>query len=261
MDRKVDFLIAGVQKGGTTALDRMLREHPRIQMAQKKETHFFDNEDIDWSDPPYSRYHQYYDWSSLGCVRGEATPIYTYWPDCLDRIQRYRPGIKFIVIFRHPSFRAFSHWRMETTRSAESLMFSEAIRGARMRATRAHRVYSYVERGYYAQQVARLLSLFPRENILFLKTDEMWRNTQSVLDRITSFLGVPPIVGIKRVYTVPLRSADLGEMPPGDRAYLDELFRDELVRMSALTGLDVSHWLSRDYHDPMQSEMLLWETS
>jgi hypothetical protein len=38
---KVNFLIAGTQKGGTTALDSYLREHPEICMADAKEVHFF----------------------------------------------------------------------------------------------------------------------------------------------------------------------------------------------------------------------------
>ncbi|MCA0448534.1 MAG: sulfotransferase, partial [Proteobacteria bacterium] len=40
---RVDFFIAGVQKGGTTALDHYLRDHPAIQMASVKEVHAFDD--------------------------------------------------------------------------------------------------------------------------------------------------------------------------------------------------------------------------
>lgn len=43
----VDFFIAGVQKGGTTALDAMLRAHPALQMAARKEVHFFDKDGLD----------------------------------------------------------------------------------------------------------------------------------------------------------------------------------------------------------------------
>jgi hypothetical protein len=252
MDQKVDFLIAGVQKGGTTALDRMLRQHPRIQMARRKEVHFFDKEDFDWADPPYDFYHRHYDWSSRDRIRGDATPIYTYWPNCIDRIRRYRADMKLIVLFRHPAFRAFSHWRMETTRSAETLSFSDAIREGRARVNAAHRVYSYVERGFYAQQAAQLLAAFPRDNLLFVKTDDLWHDTQDVLDQIAAFLDIAPIAEVQRAYTVPLQSADFGEMPPDDRAYLDALFRDDILRLSALTGLDVSNWLLKDYHDPMK---------
>jgi Sulfotransferase domain len=35
-------IIAGFQKGGTTALGALLDAHPNIAMARVKETHFFD---------------------------------------------------------------------------------------------------------------------------------------------------------------------------------------------------------------------------
>jgi hypothetical protein len=41
---KVDFIVAGTQKGGTSALRAYLREHTEICMAREKEVHFFDNE-------------------------------------------------------------------------------------------------------------------------------------------------------------------------------------------------------------------------
>jgi|GEM_PF-1519812 len=44
MDKKVSFLICGVQKAGTTALYTYLKLHPKICMETQKEVHFFDNE-------------------------------------------------------------------------------------------------------------------------------------------------------------------------------------------------------------------------
>jgi hypothetical protein len=45
----VDFFIAGVQKGGTFSLYRLLERHPEISLSKAKEVHFFDNEAIDRS--------------------------------------------------------------------------------------------------------------------------------------------------------------------------------------------------------------------
>ena len=41
-NKKIDFIVIGVQKAGTTALDHYLRLHPDIEMAKRKEVHFFD---------------------------------------------------------------------------------------------------------------------------------------------------------------------------------------------------------------------------
>src|SRR5713226_2497025 len=52
---RVDFVIGGTQKGGTSALDSFLRQHPEICMPQtKKELHFFDREA---DDTDYKKYH------------------------------------------------------------------------------------------------------------------------------------------------------------------------------------------------------------
>ena len=89
-DPRVSFIIGGVQKGGTTALFRYLEDIPSLAMSTVKETHFFDEEaSVDWASPDYGAYHALFPaWD--GRPRGEATPIYVYWPNCWERIARYR---------------------------------------------------------------------------------------------------------------------------------------------------------------------------
>ena len=176
---KVDFFVAGTQKAGTTALDTYLRLHPGIQMARRKEPHHFDNERIDWSHPDHSALHAECDFQAAGLMRGEATPIYSFWPPAAERIRTYNPDAKLILIFRDPIERAFSHWRLEVSRQAETLSFSEAIRYGRDRLdpsqplSPAWRTFSYVEAGDYAKQVRKLMDLFPRSSLLFLKSEDL----------------------------------------------------------------------------------------
>ena len=42
LDERVAFLIAGVQKAGTTALFDYLGEEPGVSLSTDKEAHFFD---------------------------------------------------------------------------------------------------------------------------------------------------------------------------------------------------------------------------
>jgi hypothetical protein len=246
--QRVDFFIAGVQKGGTTALDDMLRGHPAIQMARRKEVHFFDNEEMNWRDPDYTRLHDQFDWAAANVVRGEATPIYTYWPNALERIARYNPAARMIVGLRHPALRAHSHWRMEAKRLADPMPFSEAIRSGRQRmGGGAHRVYSYVERGFYAAQVQRVLSLF--ERALFIRTDNLWTNPRSELSRVCEFLEIPTIAPPERNYVVPVDTTDMARIGEGDYDYLTQLYADDIVETSRLTGLDLSDWLRAAYQE------------
>ena len=102
-DKKIDFIIIGTQKGGTSALDHYLRQHPEIGMGKKKEIHFFDDEKIfSKTDINYNKYHDYFDFSIEKKVYGEATPIYIYWDQSCKRIWKYNKDIKLIAILRNP---------------------------------------------------------------------------------------------------------------------------------------------------------------
>jgi hypothetical protein len=255
--RQVDFFIVGMQKAGTTALDHMLRRHPTIQMASEKETHFFDNETLDWSCPDYGRLHALFDWETEARLRGEATPIYSYWPAAIERIRRYNPSAKLIVCLRHPSHRAYSHWRMERLRGWEELSFSEAIRDGRQRVRDApggvHRVHSYVERGFYAGQIRRLLAPFSPESVVFIRTDRLWVDPDRELGRICRFLGVESALSrAQRQYIVPLDTSDGSPMTLADRMYLDALFESGIKETARLTELDLGDWLRPNYRENMR---------
>ena len=237
---RVQFFIAGVQKGGTTALDSILRDHPSVQMARVKEVHHFDDEAIDWAAPDHGRLHAAFDWDAKGVVRGEATPITIYWPNALERPRRYHSRAKLIIGLRHPAFRAFSHWRMETKRGWDTLSFPQAVGPAGSQRVRGapggvHRVFSYVERGLYAGQVERLLALFPRPQVLFFRTDRLWLEPGQVLH------AVQDLIGVERRLAAPLRRA----------ARLDRVFAADVRRTAALPGLDLADWLRPDYREPM----------
>ena len=253
---RVQFFIAGVQKGGTTALDSILRDHPSIQMARVKEVHHFDDEAIDWSAPDHGRLHAAYDWEATDVVRGEATPVTLYWPNALERLRRYNPRAKLLIGLRHPAFRAFSHWRMETKRGWDSLPFPQAVGPEGRQRVRdapggVHRVFSYVERGLYAPQIEHLLTLFPRRQVLFFRTDRLWLEPGQVLDEVQDFVGVERRPASPRRYVVPLDSSDLGPIPAEPRQMLDQVFATDIRRTAALSGLDLADWLRPDYREPM----------
>ena len=101
-DFQIGFIICGTQKGGTTALDRYLRMHPEICMADKKEVHFFDNDNffID-KKPDYLKYHLNFSPRDHHKIIGEATPIYMYWKNSIKRIHNYNPDMKLIAVLRN----------------------------------------------------------------------------------------------------------------------------------------------------------------
>jgi len=244
----VDFVVCGTQKGGTTALDAYLREHPEICMANKKEVHFFDDETM-YRDrkPDYSTYHSYFNPGLLHKVVGEATPIYMYWHDAPRRIWEYNKNMKFIAVLRNPIDRAYSHWNMERTRKADKMPFWDAIQNEPERCREAlpyqHRVYSYIDRGFYIEQLRRLWFFFSKEQVLTLKSEFLKNQPEEALRDICDFLHVNHFGKVKAKdvhslsYDVPVSNEET--------LFLKRVFEGEIRNIEKELGWDCSDWLSQ----------------
>jgi hypothetical protein len=239
LSQLVDLVVIGVQKAGTTALFDYLAEHPGFSLSRVKETHFFDDETQDWAAPDYGAYHRHFDPVASG-VRAEATPIYVYWPHALERLKAYNPAARLVLMLRDPVDRAWSHWRMETARGAETQPFGWCIRQGRHRLFESepwgvHREFSYVERGFYGDQVERLFGLFPREQTLILDAERLRADPNGVLREVSAFAGAapPPQVANREVHV----GSELGALDPADAEFLREIYRRDAERLADLAGV------------------------
>ena len=261
--RIVDFVIGGTQKGGTTALDAYLREHPEICMAEKnagyfsaghteiasagqKEVHFFDNEDyFVHGKPDYSRYHQRFNPGTAHKALGEATPIYMYWKDSPRRIWEYNPGMKFIILLRDPIERAYSHWNMERIRNADKLSFWDAVKNETERCREAlplqHRVYSYISRGLYTEQLNRLWAYFHKDSVLCLKSEDLKERLDETLGCVCEFLQVNKFKCLvsRNKHSLPYESS----MTEKERDYLRRIFEPEIAKLEKELNWNCSEWL------------------
>ena len=243
---RVNFLIAGVQKGGTTALAKFLSLHEDVCMPPSKELHFFDLEDRYWGpagNPDYNWYHSaFHNYNGQPAV-GEATPIYVYWRDCLERIRAYNPDMKLIVSLRDPVDRAFSQYKMELARGHEHRGFLAALLLERNRLSRpqdtesgkcSKRSHSYADRGFYSKQMEHVYGLFPREQVLVLLSEELASDHAGTLARIYDFLGIrqtaPPPAEIV------FASTDLRRPPLIARQYLRLRYRTDIRRLESVLG-------------------------
>lgn len=195
MANKVDFLVCGTQKGGTTALHNYLSQHKELYLPKQKELHYFDDESLDWENPNHENYHShFFNESSIGKIWGEITPIYMYWNNSMERIWQYNKKIKIIIILRNPITRAYSHWNMEKHRNADSLCFVKALEKEQERSRISlplqHRVYSYIDRGFYSQQLRHILRFFPKDQLLVLRQEELIMEAEKILATTFNFLEV-----------------------------------------------------------------------
>lgn len=244
---KVDFLVCGTQKGGTTALDLYLRGHPEVCMANVKEVHFFDRDDYFKVEiPDYSYYHSYFSPGTSTKVIGESTPIYMYWRTAPMRIWKYNSAMKIIILLRDPISRAYSHWNMERSRGAEESSFWEAVRNETARSNIAlpyqHRVFSYVDRGFYVSQIKALWSFFGESKVLILRSEILRQSPKLVLDEVSKFLSIKPFECAEN------EVAHLGDYPGSitlqEREYLNNIFESEIKELEKILGWDCSNWLS-----------------
>ncbi|HLH61715.1 MAG TPA: sulfotransferase domain-containing protein [Ktedonobacteraceae bacterium] len=203
-----DFIIIGVARGGTTSLYEYLIDHPNIVGASRKEIHFFDNQyqkGLKWyrGQFPYSMQKYYAEHvQKKDFVTGEASPYYIFHPHAARRLKKALPNVKMIVLFRNPIERAFSHYCWEVGWGDEKLSFEEAIEREQERISVPeqelaqrysfnHQHYSYLARGLYADQLEKWFSLFPREQFLLLKSEDMYKDAASIYKQTLEFLNVP----------------------------------------------------------------------
>lgn len=243
---KVNFLVAGTQKGGTTALDEYLRGHPAICMAKRKEVHFFDKDDFFQGPPNYSAYHAFFKPNKSHCIIGESTPIYMYWKASPKRIWEYNPEMKLIVVLRNPVHRAYSHWNMERERGQEKLSFWDAINCESSRCEtnegKQHRVFSYIDRGLYAAQIQRLWQYFPRQQTLFIRHEQLKHSLGNTLATVADFLKLSPFPPThpRDIHSRPYLTA----LSHKEKEYLLKRFSPDISKLESMLNWDCSDWKS-----------------
>ncbi|HEX5756904.1 MAG TPA: sulfotransferase [Arenimonas sp.] len=199
---RINFLIGGVQKAGTTALARYLERHPDIALPAAKEAHVFDAPDYDecWSPEQVDACFAgaFVDDKAARCV-GDATPITLFHRRFVERVLRYNPAMRWVVLLRDPVQRAISHYHMQRARGAEPLPLLAALLAEPWRLRRHRedfsresplRHQSYMSRGRYGAQLDALYAHFPREQVMLLRSDELASDPSTSVARVLGFLGL-----------------------------------------------------------------------
>ena len=112
------------------------------------------------------------------------------------------------------------------------------------------RVNTYLSRGFYSMQVERFLRRFPRENCLFIKSEELLSEHDSVIPKILCFLGVDPEVKIPAERISPdIKAPNAGislssgsKLNPLLARVLALVYRRERARLKRLTEIDFCNW-------------------
>ncbi len=259
-----DFLIIGTKRGGTTTLFRALQDHPRVvpmfpATQDLKSSHFYDLE-LDRSEA-WFRSHFATDrvrrasGNGTPAITGEASPYYLFHPTAPGRIRQDLPDVKLIVTLRDPVSRAFSHHWDRVKNGVETLSFTEAteieeqrLAGERNRlladphaVSHAYEHYSYVSRGRYAEQLEAWFELFPREQFLILRSEDLYREPQATYDRALDFLGLPAHQR-RGEFGRHHGHSDRPRIDPADDERLRAYFAPHNERLATLLGTSEPWW-------------------
>jgi hypothetical protein len=202
-----DFFVIGAPKAGTTALHVALAQHPRVFMSRTKEPKHFLTDGLPptGGGPGDAKTFREYVWSRAdyealfttaqeGGMRGESTPFYLYDHTAQQRIISAVPGARMIALLRDPIDRAHSNWTHLWSAGLEPE--SDFLRACALEDTRAAKGWApfwrYLDLGRYGEQLRRLYSIVPREQVLVLRYRTLREQPAATLDAIFGFLGVEP---------------------------------------------------------------------
>jgi hypothetical protein len=230
------FLVIGAQKCGTTSTYAYLARHPSIDRAWRKEVRFFDVPTNYALGEIWYRAH--FALRRSGRITGEATPGYMFYADAPARMARHVPGARLIALVRNPVDRAISHYHFLARRGRESRPIDAALDRQLLGAPSAPAddADTYLARGLYAEQLERVLRVFPREQLLVVRSEELLARPGPALARMFDFLGLPAWdVDVSRR----LNAGAYGTIPPPVRRRLVAFFRPHNERLYDLLGQDL----------------------
>lgn len=192
MDRKIDFLIIGAQKSGTTSLHNYLKQHPDIFLPEIKEILFFANDEF------YRQGEKYLDvfYKDLNGekVIGGADVNLMYSPIAPDRIHMFNPNMKLIAVLRNPIDRAYSaYWFARRNGWELCKTFEEALGKEHKRVKGKYKEQvglTYLTHGHYYDQLKRYIDLFGYSNLHIILTDDFKINSEEAVKNTLNFLGV-----------------------------------------------------------------------
>jgi len=240
-----DFLIIGVQKAGTTTLFNLLIHHPKLKGSIIKEVHYFNRDDnYAKGDHWYRKNFKSLLLPSSGKLFFEATPEYIISPKYLERIKKFNPKIKVVIILRNPVDRAFSSWNFNKRFKEFSDIlpdFEECVR-QEMEVIEGKREENritelrFLRKGLYDGMIENCFEIFGRSNVLIVMANDLKKKTIDLLNKVIGFVGLPH----SNWDFLKIKNRNVGiyreKMEESTYKRLTEFYRDSNERLEKLLG-------------------------
>lgn len=192
-----NFIIGGTAAGGTSYLSSTLIQNPEIYLPIKMrpEPHFF-YKTWEFEKGPQAYLDEWFnDVPTSAIAIGERSSSYLFGGKFVaERIFNFNPKMKLIFTLRNPIERTWANYRYTVLQGLEELDFSSALKSEEARIANQKGIwseiqpYNYTGRGFYGEQLQQYLEIFPRENILILKSEFLSKNPENEFEKIHDFL-------------------------------------------------------------------------
>jgi len=202
-----NFFIIGAAKCGTTTLFDVLRQHPQVIFASRKEPNFFSDDDqylkgIEWYSETYFKDAEVYPF------RGDASTQYLLNSEmAASRIKKVYGNreIKFIAIFRDPVQRAYSGYWQWVRSGKEHLPFAVALLAEILKQSSLSSGLDryYLRAGRYATNLRPFLCRFPREYFMYLLLDDLKSDFSGTIMLLSDFLDLHSGFAFKQIISNP----------------------------------------------------------
>ena len=178
----LDFYVIGAKKSGTTSLYYYFSKMPELCMHDCKELSFL-SDGFEESGSFEHVITTQYNAADPTQIWGAVTPHYLYDYSIPEKLKRFMPNGKFVVILRDPVERAISNHYMMLTQGHENSDFDDVIKvqldSAHLIRQRAREFYhgadldSYVVWGEYGRLLEPFVEVIGRKNLLVCFLEEL----------------------------------------------------------------------------------------
>jgi tetratricopeptide (TPR) repeat protein len=194
-----NFLVIGGTKCGTTSLYKSLVVHPMILPATHKELSFFHSHFSQGFDWYLAHFPPIYHDAENTFLTGEATADYFYYTDLVEkRVFDFNPGIKLILLLRNPIERTISHYYHAIRLDYSMLPLEDFINLEIEKTERMSEDYTklyngelgVLQMGLYVYFIEKWIKIFSEEQILILKSEDLFAYPKKNLSKVFKFLGI-----------------------------------------------------------------------
>lgn len=255
---KVNTLIIGAGRSGTTTLYEYLKNHKDICFSSLKEIHYFTFQDLyERGDKYLNSFFQHKESEKILVTADTYSMIDKEAP---KRILAYNPRMKFIVILRDPVERAYSNFQYSRNYGyeKENVSFLQSLE-KEQEVIKTNDVIKVNNLGHfcsglYYEQLTYWIQYFPKEQFCILKTKNLKSEPITAINSILDFLHIEPLQTNAEIekQNVASRSRNksleqiLLNRDHKFREFLRKMFPNFLKQMIFKSGIiDAAHKLNR----------------